>query len=69
MRSRLGEKILAAADRLVTPRQGGPAPPGDGKPWTRRHPVLIRVILITGVLAVAVALAFALAAGQGTGSQ
>src|SRR5262249_25086326 len=62
-RHRIGEKILAAADKLVTPRRGGPAP-GGRKPWTRRHPVLSRVILIAGVLAVAVALAVALASGS-----
>jgi len=62
-RHRIGEKILAAADKLVTPRRGGLAP-GGREPWTRRHPVLSRAILIVGVLAVAVAFAIALASGS-----
>ena len=62
-RHRIGEKILAAADKLVTPRRDGLAPDGR-KPWTRRHPVLSRAILIVGVLAVAVAFAIALASGS-----
>jgi len=72
-RHRIGEKILAAADALITPRQGGPAgppgvpePPGGRKTWVRRHP-FITGLGIAGFLAVIFAIA--LSAGHGTGSQ
>jgi hypothetical protein len=71
---RIGEKILAAADRIVTPRSisapappGGPAPPGDRRPWARRHPVLT-VLIGAGALAVIFATALS-TQSPGTASQ